>query len=888
MSSRLRYLCSLWVITALLCSTLLGGCSKATSSSPGLADLLNAHPEWPELLGGEQPSEKAANTGVEVGALAIATLVIAAVAYNCYNASLVFLPDVTGLSQEEAEETLLLNGFSIGQVYFSPSKTVPPGSVISQEPEGGQEILSFTPVVLLVSSGPEPVAVPDVTGQPQAEAETAIVEAGFLVGTITPVYSSTIPAGTIVNQDPAAGTSVVPGSQIHLFVSQGIEQVTVPDVGGMTIERAQSTIADAHLVVGTVTPRYSETVPAGIIISQNPEANTLTARDTAVNLIVSGGMQPVSVPDVVNKPQAEAEAFITGAGFLVGSTTGEWSESVQQGLVIRQDPEGGRMMPPGTAVSLVISLGREPAAIPSVLGNTREVGEATILAAGFVVGRVTPGYSETAPAGTIIGQTPGPGAMMPPGTAINLVISQGPEPVPVPDVIGETEANAQALIEAAGFVPGTVTREYSAAVPAGLVAAQTPGPGVIMPPGSVVSFVVSLGPQPIAIPDLTGLSLANAQTAIINAGFALGPVTQRYHDTVPAGLIITQTPPPGTVAVPGSVVSLVVSQGPQPVAVPGVAGQTQSDASRLIGAAGFSVGQITYGYSASVPAGTVISQDPAAGTLAIPGSAVNLLVSQGPQPISVPDVTGRSREDAQSAITGAGLSLGTVRQEYSDTISVNHVISQDPTPGTLVMPGTAVRLVIANNVIATCDYYPLEVGNRWVIEQQDGYSLEVSERISVNGYECWKMTTTEFADGSTSNSYLVYVNGWIYSYGVFTDLYRLPEVAPNAQRLYPEFITPGISFPFIYNGLTFNVTPVRGRLSDFVKNWNECPFGNVEDTVALKLGDLVVMVLGRNMGILWQYLDQRFTTSVTIVGGCGLTAQAEEAAPPAEGSTPVP
>ena len=348
-------------------------------------------------------------------------------------------------------------------------------------------------------------------------------------------------------------------------------------------------------------------------------------------------------------------------------------------------------------------------------------------------------------------------------------------------------------------MPGTVTREYSAAVPAGLVAAQTPGPGVIMPPGSVVSFVVSLGPQPIAIPDLTGLSLANAQTAIINAGFALGPVTQRYHDTVPAGLIITQTPPPGTVAVPGSVVSLVVSQGPQPVAVPGVAGQTQSDASRLIGAAGFSVGQITYGYSASVPAGTVISQDPAAGTLAIPGSAVNLLVSRstthfrarcnGTKPGRCPVGNHWSR-----------IELGTVRQEYSDTISVNHVISQDPTPGTLVMPGTAVRLVIANNVIATCDYYPLEVGNRWVIEQQDGYSLEVSERISVNGYECWKMTTTEFADGSTSNSYLVYVNGWIYSYGVFTDLYRLPEVAPNAQRLYPEFITPGISFPSSITG----------------------------------------------------------------------------------------
>ena len=879
MSSRLRNFCTFWVVTALLSASMLGGCSKATSSSPGLSDLLNAHPEWPELLGGKQPSEKPSTTGVEVGALAIATLIIGAVAYNCYNSSLVFLPDVTGLTQEEAEEVLFLNGFSIGHVYISPSKTVPPGSVISQEPEGGQKILSFTPIVLLVSSGPEPITVPDVTGQSQAEAETALVEAGFLVGDITTVYSSTIPAGAVVSQDPAGGASAVPGSPIHIFVSQGIEQVIVPDVCGMTESQARSTITNALLVIGTVTPQYSETIPAGVIISQNPEANTVVSRDTAVNLIISGGMQPVSVPDVLNKPQAEAEAFITGAGFLVGSITEEWSESVQRGFVIRQSPGGGTMLSPGVAISLVISLGLQPIAVPSVIGTTREAGEATLVSAGFVVGRVTPGYSETVPAGIIIGQSPAPAAMVPPGTAINLVISQGPEPVPVPDILGESELNARALIEGAGFMVGTVTTGWNATVPAGLVSDQTPQPGFVLPPGSEVSFVVSLGPEPINVPDLTGLSLTAAQAAINNAGFAPGPHTQRYHDTVPEGIIITQTPLPGTLAAPGSVISLVVSQGPQPIAIPGVVGQIQADAVRLIGVAGFSVGQITYSYSASVPAGSVISQDPAGGTLAVPGSPVNLVISQGPQPISVPDVTGQSRENAQSIIAGAGLSLGTVRQEYSDTVPANHVIRQDPSPGALVMPGTAVRLIVATNVIATCEYYPLEVGNRWVIEQQDGYSLEVSEKISVNGFECWKMQTTQFADASTSSSYLVYVNGWIYSYGVFTDLYRLPEVAPGAQRLYPEFITPGVSFPFIYNGLTFNVTPVKGRLSDFVKNWSECPFGNVEDTVALKLGDLVVIVLGRNMGILWQYLDQHFTTSVTIIGGCGLTAQAEEESP---------
>lgn len=868
MSLLLRRACTVLTLSGLLTAVIFGGCSEPPPSVSTLADIV-ARPLIPS---GQESSEKAAVDGVELGALAIATVIISATAYGCYNAALEFLPDVTGFTQADAEEALLLAGFQVGQVYTTPSKTIPPGNVISQEPEGGKEVLTGIRINLLVSQGPDPQPVPDVTGQLQANAQATLEAAGFLVGAVTMVFSSTVPPGIVISQEPPGGTSLVPGTPIHLTVSQGEEQITVPDVLGMTEEEARAAIIGANLTSGTVTPRYSASVAPGTVISQNPEAGAVVGRDSAVNLVVSSGDQPVAVPDVVGRPQADAETLIAGAGFSLGAVTGEWSEVVPQDAVIRQHPDAGSLMTPGTAVDLVVSQGPEPSAVPDVLGKPQEAAESDIIAAGFLLGRVVPGYSETAPEGIVIGQTPAPGALMPPGTPVNLVISQGSQAVAVPDIVGETEEGAHALIIAAGFTTGTVTREWNSTAPAGTVISQTPGAGVTMPPGSPVSCVVSLGPQPIAVPDITGFTQSNAEAAILAAGFSLGLVTGRYHDTIAAGIVISQNPLPGVMLIPGSLVSLIVSQGAQPTSVPGVIGKTQAEALQLIVAAGFSQGTVTPAWSTTVPVGFVMAQDPAAGTLATPGAPVHLVVSQGPQPIPVPAVTGWSLNEAQSAITGAGLTVGTVRQEYSDTVPEGHVVNQNPPAGTLLLPGGSVNLMISTKVIATCEYYPLELGNTWVAGGDNGYRLEVAETLNVNGYTCWKMVGEKFGEQPvTTINYLVYVNGWIYSYEVFTDLYRLPELSPGARRLYPEYFTPGVFFPFTYNDMTFNVTPVLGRLSDFVTDWAQCPYGDVEDTIALKLGNLVVMVLGRNLGILWQFSDYPFTTSLTIMGGCGIT-----------------
>ena len=129
--------------------------------------------------------------------------------------------------------------------------------------------------------------------------------------------------------------------------------------------------------------------------------------------------------------------------------------------------------------------------------------------------------------------------------------------------------------------------------------------------------------------------------------------------------------------------------------VPDVVGLPQADAEAAIVGAGLTVGTVGTANSDTVPAGDVISQDPTAGNLVAPGSAVDLVVSLGPATVLVPDVVGLPQADAEAAIIGAGLTVGTVGTANSDTVPAGDVISQDPTGGNSVAPGSAVDLVVS-------------------------------------------------------------------------------------------------------------------------------------------------------------------------------------------------
>jgi hypothetical protein len=162
--------------------------------------------------------------------------------------------------------------------------------------------------------------------------------------------------------------------------------VTVPDVVGLPQVTAETAITDAGLTVGTVTQANSETVPVDAVISQNPLAGASVAAGSAVDLVVSLGPAPVTVPDVVGLPQVTAETAITDAGLTVGTVTQANSETVPVDAVISQNPLAGASVAAGSAVDLVVSLGPAPVTVssmsPDTIGRSTTF-NATIVGTGF-------------------------------------------------------------------------------------------------------------------------------------------------------------------------------------------------------------------------------------------------------------------------------------------------------------------------------------------------------------------------------------------------------------------------------------------------------------------------------------------------------------------------
>jgi fibronectin type 3 domain-containing protein len=161
----------------------------------------------------------------------------------------------------------------------------------------------------------------------------------------------------------------------------------------------------------------------------------------------------------------------------------------------------------------------------------------------------------------------------------------------------------------------------------------------------------------VPVPNVVGDTQAAATTAITGIGLVLGTVTTASSSTVASGNVISESPLAGTLVVTGSAVNLVVSTGPPTVAVPNVVGDTQAAATTAITGAGLAVGTVTMAYSATVASGNVISESPVAGTVVTAGSAVNLVVSEGPGTPAVGSVT-------PSPATGLS---NTFALTYSDT-----------------------------------------------------------------------------------------------------------------------------------------------------------------------------------------------------------------------------
>lgn len=274
--------------------------------------------------------------------------------------------------------------------------------------------------------GGEKLDVPDVTGLPADQAQVQIEQAGFKVGEVKNVYDDSAEPGTVVGQSPKGGEKAEKGSKINIDVSQGSEEIDVPDVTGMTLDEARKAITVAGFSVGETTKEYSDTVEEGKVMKQTPSGKTKAPQGSKIDLVISQGTDQVEVPDVTGMSLDAARARLEKEGLKLSQAGSEYSNSVAEGCVISQSPNSGKV-PKDTTVSVVVSKGKEDTtvSVPNVVGSSQQYAESAMRDAGLNV-NVISNYSENTPAGQVMQQSISGGERVEKGTTVTIEVSKGP------------------------------------------------------------------------------------------------------------------------------------------------------------------------------------------------------------------------------------------------------------------------------------------------------------------------------------------------------------------------------------------------------------------------------------------------------------------------------
>ena len=276
--------------------------------------------------------------------------------------------------------------------------------------------VAMTAVLWYFRAGPgKRVTIPAVAGQTYEQALNSLREEG-LTARRRNVYSDTVPSGSVVSTDPGGGGRVHPSRVVTVTVSRGVEQVTVPDLSGLSAQEARRRLGSARLVYREAAV-YSESVDEGRVVSQSVAADTAVNHDSAVTVTISKGRQPIRVPNVVGKSEADANNAIRKAGLTV-SRQEEHSDTVAQGVVISQDPSKGTVHR-GDSVTVVVSQGPELVDVPNVVDMRREEATTTLQNAGFQVqaDNVFGGYF-----GIVRSQSPAAGTKARKGTGVKIAV----------------------------------------------------------------------------------------------------------------------------------------------------------------------------------------------------------------------------------------------------------------------------------------------------------------------------------------------------------------------------------------------------------------------------------------------------------------------------------
>ena len=390
----------------------------------------------------------------------------------------------------------------------------------------------------------------------------------------------------------------------------------------------------------------------------------------------------VIAPDVEGMVKSDAEMHIKNARLNAVISGSVESEFIAAGKILVQRPVGGTFLEKNGTVNLTISAGSgvQPpengmSTVPYFIGDEKDKAISKCRMAGLGEPQFEEVEDELIAAGLVVSSSEEADEKVPEGTVLVLKISKGPAPFPMPSVSGSDAAQAISILEDSGLM---VSVEYanSDTVPEGSVISQSVDPGENIRKGARITLVVSSGEELIRVNDVMGKTSDEAKKQLEAQGFTVN-VMENYNISIPAGMVINQTPEAGSTQKKGTTITIFVSKGPEPTPTPVPVIETTTQSTQE----------------------TAKETEPKATATPIPTPTSTPVPTQTPTPtptpapVAIPNVVGKTQSEAETSLTSAGFVVD-IKEEYSKTVDRGVVISQNPSSGTAV-PGSSVTIVVS-------------------------------------------------------------------------------------------------------------------------------------------------------------------------------------------------
>ena len=343
------------------------------------------------------------------------------------------VPALIGLTQGEALNQVSSSGWTL-ETPQEPSETVEVGKVIRTDPVAGVKLKEGRILTLVVSSGPAPRPLPELKGLTLQAATDVLAKLKLNIEQGDQVFDDAVPAGSVVSwtvpEQPGlkAGDTVTPGVLVMVQLSKG-PSPRLPELKGLTLDQATAALVAQKLQIKQGDPAFDETVPPGVVLSwtvpAHPDlvAGAVVDPSTVVQVVLSNGPKPRTVPSLIGLAPADAKAAVEALNLVYAEGPTEFSPGVPAGAVASQDPVKGTSVARGSTVTVAISKGPDAVPLPAIGNLPLQQAINLLSSSGLAVGKVTGNQNGVVTLATVNGAGVSEGQPLARGTAVDLTLS---------------------------------------------------------------------------------------------------------------------------------------------------------------------------------------------------------------------------------------------------------------------------------------------------------------------------------------------------------------------------------------------------------------------------------------------------------------------------------